>query len=160
MCKVTLKQPPQLRTWHHWLHGPEVQGVYRQPTTTPQKNTPKRAGQNFESNSCGAIIHKILVRTSSIYQAFEKLLWKPSENAYQKSSIGITPNIIRSSDSFSTGPLIVNGGPLIVKCIVRDLETIIVLVWLAFNFIPRRSHHSVTLWLQPRFELIVLLLLR
>ena len=30
-------------------------------------------------------------------------------------------------------------------CIVRDLETIIVLVLLAFNFIPQRSHHAFTL---------------
>ena len=30
-------------------------------------------------------------------------------------------------------------------CIVRDLETIIVLVLLAINFIPQRSHHSLTL---------------
>ena len=28
---------------------------------------------------------------------------------------------------------------------MRDLETIIVLVLLAFNFIPQRSHHSLTL---------------
>ena len=30
-------------------------------------------------------------------------------------------------------------------CNVRDVETIVVLVLLAFNFIPRRSHHSLTL---------------
>ena len=30
-------------------------------------------------------------------------------------------------------------------CIVQDLETIIVLVLLAFSFIPKRSHHSLTL---------------
>ena len=30
-------------------------------------------------------------------------------------------------------------------CIVRDLETIIVFVLLTFNFIPRRSHHTITL---------------
>ena len=36
-----------------------------------------------------------------------------------------------------------NGGDW--GCIVRDLETIIVLVLLAFNFIPQRSHHSLTL---------------
>ena len=55
----------------------------------------------------------------------------------------VTPNITRSSDSFSTFPPIVNGGDW--GCIVRDLETIIVLVLLAFNFIPQRSHHSLTL---------------
>ena len=43
----------------------------------------------------------------------------------------VTHNITRSSDSFSTVPPIVNGGDW--ECIVRDLETIIVLVLLAFN---------------------------
>ena len=38
---------------------------------------------------------------------------------------------------------IVNGGDW--GCIVRDLETIIVLVLLAFSFIPQRSHHSLAL---------------
>ena len=55
----------------------------------------------------------------------------------------VTPKITRSSDSFSTVPPIVNGGDW--GCILRDLETIIVLVLLAFNFIPQRSHHSLTL---------------
>ena len=36
-------------------------------------------------------------------------------------------------------------------CIPRDLETIIVLVLPVFNFIPQRSHHSLTLpWSQIR----------
>ena len=48
----------------------------------------------------------------------------------------------RSSDSFSTLPPIVNAGDW--GYIVRDLETIIGLVLLAFNFIPQRSHHSLT----------------
>ena len=43
----------------------------------------------------------------------------------------------------STVPPIVNGGDW--GCIVRDLETIIVLVLIAYNFIPQRSHHSLTL---------------
>ena len=45
----------------------------------------------------------------------------------------VTHNITRSSDSFSTVPPIVNRRDW--GCIVRDLETIIVLVLLAFNFI-------------------------
>ena len=48
----------------------------------------------------------------------------------------------RSSDSFSAVPPIVTAGDW--GCIVRDLETIIVLVLLAFNFIPQKSHHSLT----------------
>ena len=43
----------------------------------------------------------------------------------------------------STVPSIVNGRDW--GCTVRDLETIIVLVLLAFNFIPKRSRHSLTL---------------
>ena len=55
----------------------------------------------------------------------------------------VTPNITRSSDSFSTVAPIVNYGDWV--CIARDLETIIVLVLLTFNFIPQRSYHSLTL---------------
>ena len=54
----------------------------------------------------------------------------------------VTPNITRSSDSFSTVLPIVNVGDW--GCTVRDLMTIIVLVILAFNFIDQRSHHSLT----------------
>ena len=61
----------------------------------------------------------------------------------------VTPNIARSSDSFSAVPPIVNGGDW--GCIVSDLETIIVFVLLALNFIPQRSHHSLTL---PRSRII------
>ena len=55
----------------------------------------------------------------------------------------VTPNISRSSDYFSTVPPIVNVGDW--GCFALDLETIIVLVLLAFNFIPQRSHCSQTL---------------
>ena len=55
----------------------------------------------------------------------------------------VTPNITRSLDSFSTVPPIVNGGDW--GYIVRDLETIIVFVLLAFNLIPQKSYHSLTL---------------
>ena len=55
----------------------------------------------------------------------------------------VTPNITRSSDAFSTVPRIVNVGYW--GCIVSDLETIIILVLLALNFITQRSHHSLTL---------------
>ena len=63
----------------------------------------------------------------------------------RKSHLGsnVTPKISRSSYSFSTVLPIVNGG--VWGCIVRDLETIIVLVLLTFNFIPQKSHHSLTL---------------
>ena len=60
----------------------------------------------------------------------------------------VTPNITRSSDSLCTVTSIVNGGDW--RCIVRDLQTIIVLVLLAFSFVPQRSHHSPTL---PRLRI-------
>ena len=52
----------------------------------------------------------------------------------------VTPSITRSSDTFSTVNPIVNGGDW--ECIVHNLETIIVLVLLAFKFHSKRSHHS------------------
>ena len=55
----------------------------------------------------------------------------------------VTPKITRSSDIFSTVLPIVNAGDW--GCIVLDLETIIVLVLLTFNFFPQRSYHSLTL---------------
>ena len=57
--------------------------------------------------------------------------------------INVTPKITRSSDSFNTVPQIVNGRDWV--CTVSDLETIIVFCLLAFNLIPQRSHHSLTL---------------
>ena len=58
----------------------------------------------------------------------------------------VTLNISRSSDSFSAVPTIVNEGHR--GCIVRDLETIILL--LAFNFILQMSRLSLTM---PRSQL-------
>ena len=58
-------------------------------------------------------------------------------------------NITRSSDSFRTVPGFVNAGDL--GCIVSDLETIVVLVLLAFNFIPQRSYYSLT-WTRLRLR--------
>ena len=112
--------------------------MYRQPSTTLQNSTPKQAGQNPESISQEAIYHGTLVRTFSRYKVFKKLLWKPSENALR-----IKCHSQYKKVSFSTVPPIVNGGDW--GCIVRNLETIIVLVLLAFNFIPQRSHHPLSL---------------
>ena len=58
-----------------------------------------------------------------------------------KSRLGIK-YITRSSDSFSTVLPIVNVDDW--GCIVRDLEIVVVLVVLTFNFIPQRSRHSLT----------------
>ena len=107
--------------------------------TAEQCSTP--AGQKSKSISQEVIYHGTLARTSSRYQVFEK----PSKDASQRSFWNqiITPNITRSSDSFSTVLPTVNGCDW--GCIVRDLETIIALVLLTFNFIPKWSHHSLTL---------------
>ena len=137
MFKVTLKHTPRLRDWQHLVHGPVVQGVHQQPSTTLQNSTPIRARQNYESISH----HGIFAKTSSRYNAFQRLLWKPNEDASQESSWNQMSLTIyqghqtHSKQFFQYVVHRVNGG-----CIVRDLETLIVLVLLAFNFIPQRSH--------------------
>ena len=96
----------------------------QQPSTTLKNSTPKLAGQNPESISQEAIYHRIITRTSSRNQVVEKLLWKPSEDAYQKSSwnqMSLSIRISMSSNSFRTVPYIVNGREW--RCIVRDLES-------------------------------------
>ena len=85
MCNVTLKYT-QIKKVHHWQHGPVVYGVNMQPSTTLQNSTPKRAEQNPERISEGAIYRGMLARTSSIYLVFEKPLRKPSKDAFKKSS--------------------------------------------------------------------------
>ena len=64
----------------------------------------------------------------------------------------VAPNILSSLDSFSKLPQIVNRGDW--GYIMRDLETIIVLVLLAFNFIHiivySRSGNSATVTRTPR----------
>ena len=90
MCYLSTACNPQthrmqFKNWQHWLHGPEVQKVYLQPSTTLQNSTLKRAGLNPESISEEAIYHGIVASTFSryIYRAFEKLLWKPIVDASQ-----------------------------------------------------------------------------
>ena len=56
----------------------------------------------------------------------------------------VTPSLSRSWDCFTIATPIVSWGAC-RECIVRDLENIIVLVLLAFNFITKRSHHSLIL---------------
>ena len=60
----------------------------------------------------------------------------------------VTLNITRSSDSLSTVLSIVYRGNW--GCTVRDLGPIVVLVLLAFSFIPQRSNYSLTL---PRSQI-------
>ena len=81
------------------------------------------------------------LKIPSLWEAALETEWRCFSNVISESNV--TPNITRSSDSISTVTPIVNVGDR--GCIVRDLETIVVLVVLAFNFIPKRSHHSLTL---------------
>ena len=136
---------PQFKNKHHRLHGPVVcircvsaaehhpAEYFKTGKTKLRKHLPRR---NY---------HEMLARISSRCQAFENLLSKPSEDASQKSSWNlITPNKSKSSGSFSTVRPIVNGCNW--RCTVRDLEHIIVLVFLAFNFIlQRHTMHWLTL---------------
>ena len=57
--------------------------------------------------------------------------------------LNVTPNISRSSDFFSTVPPIINGGNW--WCIGHHLDSIIVVILLAFSFISQRSLNSLTL---------------
>ena len=81
------------------------------------------------------------LKIPSLWEAALETKWRCFSNVILESNA--TPNITRSSYSFSTVPKIVNEGDC--GCIVRDLQTTIVLVLLAFNFIPQRSHQSRTL---------------
>ena len=104
-----------------------------------------RNGQQkkLKSISQGVVCHKYspellqdtkLLRSCS--RKFAKMLLK------SHIGINVTPSRSRQSDSFSTVPRIFNGVDL--RCIVCHLETIFVIVLLALNFIPQRSHHSRT----------------
>ena len=139
MCNVTLKQYP---CWT-LIYGPVVSCLYRLPSTTLQNSTPKLAGRNPENISHGALQLEILARTSRC-QAFEKLLWKPSEDASQKSSWNQMSLPIYQGHQTPSAQFLQSLIGSDCGCIVRDLETIIVLVLLAFNFISRKSQHLLT----------------
>ena len=111
-----------------------------------QNSSPILATQNPGSISQEAIYHGILTMTSLRHQTFEKLLWKPSEDASQKSSLNQmwlpicqghqTP--LQHSSAWMGGDW---------DALLSDQETIVDI--LVFNFIPKRSHHSLTL---PRWQ--------
>ena len=103
--------------------------------TKPRKHLPRSALSSNTSLDFLKIPGLCEAALESERRCFSKVIFESN----------VTPKIRRSSDSFSTVPPIVNEGYW--GCIVRDLETIIVLVLLAFNFIPQRSNHSLT---QPR----------
>ena len=124
------------------------------PSAALQNSTPKREGQFLESISQDAIYNVIIIycpwlpglpqdtkplRSCSGNQA--KMLLKNN----LKSNLIL--NLTRSSDYFSTVPPRANPGHW--GCIVGDHE--IILILLAYNFIPQRSHLLLTLtwsWLR------------
>ena len=144
MSKATFKHTPVRNRAPLTTRFCSLRCVYRQPSTTLQNSTPKRARQRPESSSQEAMYHGILARTSSRYQVLRKTALETERRCFSKVILesNVTLNITRSSNSLSTVPPIVNGGDW--RCIVRDLKTIIVTDLLAFNFIPQRSHHSIT----------------
>ena len=76
-----------------------------------EEQSSKASGQNPESISQWAIDLGILANTSSWYQVFENLLWKPPKmflNVILESNV--TSSITRSLDSFNAVPPILNGG--------------------------------------------------
>ena len=125
----------------NWLHFKVILPI-------SADSTPKLAGQNPGSVSQEVIYHGTLAEQWG--RDFLKIpsLWEAAletkRRCFSKINLesNVTPNITRSS-AFSTVPPIVSASDW--GCIVRDLETIIILVLLAFNFIPQRSHHSLTL---------------
>ena len=93
-----------------------------------------------------AIYPGILARTSTRYLKPLRSCSGNQVKMFLKSHLGIECHSQYNkvvTDTFNTIPPIVNAGDC--GCIVRDLETIIVLFFLAFNFISQRSHHSLTL---------------
>ena len=91
----------------------------------PRKHLPR----SDQSKNTNQDFHKIPNRCEAALEikrrCFSKVIFESN----------VTPKMTRSPDSFGTIPLIVNGGDWL--CIVRDLETIIVLVLLELNFIPK-----------------------
>ena len=94
--------------------------------TKPQKRLPR---SSLSLNTCQDFL-KIPSRREAALETergcFSKVILESN----------VTPDITRSSDSFSTVPKIVNAGGW--GCIGYDLGSFIVL--LAFNFIPSRGH--------------------
>ena len=116
--------------------------MYRQPSTTR-----KNSLQNWKNKTPKASSPKCIM---------EYLPGLPQDTKQLRSCSGSRPKMLLKSHLgfkchsqytkvirlLSTVLIIVNSGDW--GCIVRDLETIIVLVLLAFNFVSQWSHHSLT----------------
>ena len=141
MCKVRVKHTPvkQLAplttrsSSQRWAAEHQTAEQYSKTGKTKHiKHVPR---SNLSWNTC-----QDFLKIPSHWEAALETGWRCFSKVILESNV--PPNITRSSDSFSTVLPIVNAGDW--ECIVRDLETIIVLALVAFNFIPQRSHHSLT----------------
>ena len=124
MSNVPLKHTPVKKLAILTTRSSSLRCVYLQSNSTT-----KLAGRNPGSIPMKEFIMEYSPRLpqESRYQVFEKLLWKRAQMLLKiHLESNVTPNISRSSDSFSTVLSIINRGGW--RCIVRDLETIIVLV--------------------------------
>ena len=109
---------------------------YRQPSTRLQKCAKKtgrtKPRKHLPRSDLSRNTRQDFLKIQSLWEAALETERRCFSNVILKSNV--TPNITRSSESSSTVPPIVNGCDS--GCIVRDLETQIVLVLLSFNFVP------------------------
>ena len=119
--------------------------MYRQLSTTQQNSSSKLVGQYpRKATAKKRFSMEYLPGLPKKIPSHREAALKTERRCFSKVIMesNVTPNITRSSDYFIIVLPIVNAGDW--GCIVRDLETIIILLLLAFNFIPQRSHHSLT----------------
>ena len=113
---------PELGTWHHWLHG-QVVCVNWQPSNTLQNSTPTYAIQKSQKHHSRSDLswntHQDFLKIPSLWEAALETKQRCFSNVILESYV--TPNITRSSDSFTTVLPIVNMGDW--GCIVHDLKT-------------------------------------
>ena len=107
--------------------------MYRQPSTTSQNSTPKREGQIPESISQEVIYHGTLARTSSRYQSLRSCSGNRAKMLL-KGHLGI-----KCHSQYNKVPPIVNGGDR--GCLVRDLESITILVLHSISFPKGHTTH-------------------
>ena len=144
MLHLKSQTHPHLKNRPHWLHG---QLVLRCVSAGKHHTAEHYILQNGQDKT---------PKASSKKQSIMKYLpGLPQDTKYLRSCSGnrakmlsnvllesnVTPNIWKSSNSFSTVPSIVNMVTGNALSIVGDLGTIRVLVLLAFYFIPQRSTH-------------------
>ena len=118
--------------------------MYRQPSTTLDTSTQTgriKPRNHLSRSDLSWNTRQDFLKIPCLWETALETKRRYFSNVILESNV--TPNITRSSDYFCTVLPIVNGGDL--GCIVRDLETNIVLVLLAFNKISERSHHPLTL---------------